>query len=523
MDKKEIAEKFNNFREVCLSNAMDLLKGAKASLDIKVDNACFHLTLLALEEIGKIELEAIKTMSKIHPPTEPIQYNFDIDDHERKIFWGLWGSSFGREKQTKELMDGKKGLAKNLHERRLLYLYSNPEDPQHWSELMGKDEAKMLYDYVEIRLKFEQSKSGLLERFVEEPDEDLIWFLKINEDEERRKEIWGHKSQDRLLELGDVKLWIKELRSVYEQHEKEMKELAEKEIQRQQPPEEKRADPKWRIRLEIVSPSHSIRQKKLKEFNDTVDWIKLSPSDAHTLKVELLLPKNVSIKSLWDRGWVMARMFITSLNIATNGFFWWNIKRDPSRYYEEIWDLENNVGVNIGLNPRLEMNWRDRRLILRPLDLSLTSIIFSYVAYCHGTAKENYINQYTNGLSLLAKNDVHLRIEVNTFDEFFKSLKTAMIENGDWDQKTNFEDAYQKATSWHFATVTEEMRKIFPLGFVVEKDHNGPVDLTSVYAMKNYCEVYLQALAFRYFKEVKGQDIKVVVGKDRGDTVETEL
>jgi hypothetical protein len=53
MGKTDAIDSFNRFREVSLKNAGDLLRGAKALLDAGVEHASFHLSLLALEEIGK--------------------------------------------------------------------------------------------------------------------------------------------------------------------------------------------------------------------------------------------------------------------------------------------------------------------------------------------------------------------------------------------------------------------------------------------------------------------------------------
>ncbi len=517
MNKKLMVDNFNKFKKVCLQNADDLLKAANASLEAGIDHASFHLSLLALEEVGKIEMEIIHIMSLIHQKSDPIKYNFDIDNHERKLFWAFWGPSFGREKQTKSLIDTDHNLAKNLHNNRLLYLYSDPDNPQHWSSLMKKGEAEQLYKLVETRLKIENSREDLTDEHIDNSDENLEWFLKIQEDDQKKKEIWGHKSQEKLLELKDVKKWILWLREIYDKNEKEMLEYAQKELGRKQPPLEKRLDPKWKISVEITTPSHSIRQKLLKQFNEGSNWIKLNSidKDNHTFKIELTLSKNIPIQGLWEHGWGMTRMFVAALNITTNGFFWWNIKRDPSRYYTEIWDLENNAGVNIQINPRLEMNWKERRLVLREVDLTLTSIIFSYIIYCHTEKNEKHLDLYLAGLSLLAKNDIHLRLEINSFGEFFKALKTAMIENDDWDKKESFENAYQKATSWKFLDITDEMKKIFPLGFSVENEHKGFVDLTAVYAMKNYCEIYFQTLAVRYVEKKDGSQIRIVTEKNK--------
>jgi AbiV family abortive infection protein len=520
MDKKEVIAKFNKFKGISLQNAEDLLKASKASLDAGIDHASFHLTLLSLEEIGKVEMEVLRLMSLLHPKREPMKLNLAVDDHEKKLFFTFWGHSFGREKQTKQLIENNQHLAKNLHNSRLLYLYSDPANPHHWSELMAKDEARKIYELAELRLKLAQSTGDLDTEKLLEPDDNLIWFFNAQEDDQKKKEIWGHKSQEKLLELNDVKEWIKWLREIYDKNEQEMREISEKELRRQEPPEEEKLDPKWKLSIEITTPSHSIRQKNLKQFNDGVTWIKLKYKDSNTLGIDFTLSKNIPIQGLYWHGWGIARMFAVALNISTNGFFWWNIKRDPSKYYEEIFDLENKTHVRVEPTPRLEMNWRDKHLVLREVDLSLTSIIFSYLGNCRAEHKEKHLDHYVAGLTMLAKNDIHLRLEMNSFEEFFKALKLAMIANGDWDQKQPFEEAYQKATSWRFKEITEEMRKMFPLGFKVESEHKDFVDLTGVYAMKNYCEIYFQTLAVRYIEKKEGQQVRIVVSEDTDETDE---
>jgi hypothetical protein len=373
---------------------------------------------------------------------------------------------------------------------------------------------------AELRLKLIQSEGELDPEKILEPDENLIWFFKIQENEERRNQIWGHASQDKLVELKDVKEWIKWLRDIYDKNEQEMREISEKELKRQEPPENEKLDPKWLVSIEITTPSHSIRQNKLNQFNNTVDWIKLKYKDVHTIGVDFTLTKNTPIQGLFWHGWGTARMFVVALNIATGGLFWWNVKRDSAKYYKEIMDLETNTGVVVHPNPRLEINWQEKRLVLREVDLNLASIIFSYIADCHVENKENHLNAYTSGLSLLAKNDIHLRLEMNAFEEFFKALQIAMIENGDWDQKQPFEEAYQKATEWRFKEVTDEMKKMFPLGFRVVAEHKGEIDLTSVYAMKNYCEIYFQTLAIKKLEEKKGEKIRIVMTEEKNETDE---
>ena len=513
MDKRKIINDFNSLREVCLSNAEDLLVASKSCLDTKIDHASFHLSLLALEEIGKVEMELIKSMSELHPKRENSSYNLESDDHERKIFWAFWGPSFGKDIQSKQLIDNNQNIAKVLHEKRLIYLYTDRSNPRKWTDIMDKDEARNIYDLVTVRLKLARNTVGLNEGHIGNTDENLQWFLDISNDKEKIKEFFGLDSQRKLMELNDVKEWIQWLRDGESKKEDEIKKILENELNRTGPSENEILDPKWKIKVELVSPSHSIKQKNLEPFNKISKWICIYRKDAHTLNVDFILSKNVPIQLLWQHGWGIARMFASALNIATNGFFWWNVKIDTSKYYEEIWDIQNNLGVKVEFNPKLEVNWNEKRLVLRPVDINYASLLFTYILDCWQNRKDKHLDRYVAGLTMLAKNDIHLRLEMNTFEQFFLCLKDAMIENKDWDEKISLEEAYYKANNWWFSSQTNEMKKTFILGFEILKSHNVIVDLANVYAIKLYSEVYIQTLAQRYFKE-KGQEIRLVLAKD---------
>jgi hypothetical protein len=167
-----------------------------------------------------------------------------------------------------------------------------------------------------------------------------------------------------------------------------------------------------------------------------MDFIKLYPGkDNKELNIQFLLFKSLHVMGLWEIAWGMSRIFVVTLNMGARGFFWWNLPKDIARFYEEIWDIENNASVRPEMSPRLSLNWRDLHLVLDNQELITTHLIFYYLTTMRGTELEKPLNRYAMGLSLLAKSDIHLRFEINAFEEFFQSLKTAFLINGDWDGK----------------------------------------------------------------------------------------
>jgi len=498
MDKEKI-KKLNNFRRVCLKNAGDLLKAANLLLKQKIDHAAFHLSTLALEEIGKISLMSMRFISEEY--SEQREIGFDVEDHEKKLFWAIWGFSFGSQKITRKQIQEQQGLAKSIHERRKQYLYTDPQNPTTWQAKMHKGESKMLYDFVYARYMYEENITGMQVNMSKEEKEELKWFLDATDDPEKRKQIFGSKSQEKLIQLGDVKKWIKWLKRIYNKHQEEMFKLTKAEIERKKPKTKKEAlKPKWRIKIKIISPSHSIRNSALSKFNNYSDYIKLYKAGTNTLVIDIILSKAVPIQGLWEHGWGVARMFIAALNIATRGFFWWNIPIDTSRYYEEIRDLEKNAKVRIERNPKLSLNWKKLKWVLGSRELNITFLVFNYIIHLWAKKQTEAVDYYVRGISLLAKNDIHLRLELNAFEQFFQAVKIAMKTNGHWDGQSDLKIALHKQISWFYRNRTTDIDKMIDLALEVEVEHRASqeITLTEVIAMKTYCDVYFLKLAKDY-------------------------
>ena len=81
---KETSE-IQKIREQCLANAESMLVVAQRELNKNVDHICFHLALLALEEIGKAILVTIGFTVSI-AGKERGGLVIALDDHIKKIF-----------------------------------------------------------------------------------------------------------------------------------------------------------------------------------------------------------------------------------------------------------------------------------------------------------------------------------------------------------------------------------------------------------------------------------------------------
>lgn len=92
--------------EACFAHARDLLRAAKRILDDeKLPNISFHLSLLALEEIGKAALIGMRQIARSRDD-EFVFVNNRLDNHEFKLFWALWTPSFARGEVSRDEFEG---------------------------------------------------------------------------------------------------------------------------------------------------------------------------------------------------------------------------------------------------------------------------------------------------------------------------------------------------------------------------------------------------------------------------------
>lgn len=126
----------------CFGNALDLLRAAKRVLDDeKLPNVAFHLTILALEEVGKAPLLGARGIAR-SVEDETVFIDNRLDDHVFKLFWALWTPSFARGQISKEEFESLRGMAKGMHDDRLAAMYVAPDHPEAGELLQNVSEER---------------------------------------------------------------------------------------------------------------------------------------------------------------------------------------------------------------------------------------------------------------------------------------------------------------------------------------------------------------------------------------------
>jgi AbiV family abortive infection protein len=79
--------------EAYIANADGLLSGAKRLSAEGLHRLAYHLGALALEEVGKSSIFAMRHVARQGGRERPGSISKALDDHVRQLFWAIWGPS----------------------------------------------------------------------------------------------------------------------------------------------------------------------------------------------------------------------------------------------------------------------------------------------------------------------------------------------------------------------------------------------------------------------------------------------
>jgi len=476
----------------CMDHASDLLSAARAVQAAGHSNVAYHLATLALEEIGRRELilvQAVADRSTV-PPAWPTKHTYD---HVKKLFWCFFGASFHSEKMTGQKLDEMDQLSRDIHFARLAGLYVDYSDDSLSvpRESITVRESQSLIDLATARLKLVENET-FREHISPEELKLQEWFLRATEEPERMGQILSGASLAKLAEFRSTRVWVQWLKERFDRAEAEARATVEEELRRSSNLPAIGTKEKWKLRIRILSDSHSIRPKVLTSWNNKVDWIKLSAvsNKKKQLMVDFILQDNVPIQALWYFGWGLARHFVVALNIGTMGFWWWRLPEQIGRYYETIEDLDKGSSLVLDRSPILKIDWGENR-VLTERDLDLTMACFVALPSPREREQHEAYNYYIGGLIFLSVNDVHWQCERTAFGNFFESLRAMMAEAGDWQRDEPFEASFLHFLDQLFPDLDERARFAELCRRFEAKDvEDKKVTLKEVSFIKLFCDAY---------------------------------
>jgi AbiV family abortive infection protein len=425
----------------CIDHAGALLASARAVQAAGHSNIAFHLVTLALEEIGREKLIGIRAVARDSKESPPPWMEKHTQDHVKKLFWCFFGQASLSQPWTKERLLGMDALARNIHAKRLSGLYVDVGDDGLTipAASITSEETEELIKVAEYQIRV--ASSAIFHEMTKEDAELQAWFLSAADDRETQRMIHSQGSLAKLAEFGDARQWMLWLKQQFQDAEAQAAEIMQAELARSKALPAVGTKEKWRMRVVILTNSHSLRPKEFAEWNRKIHWIKLS-TDAkkNRLFLDLCLLDNVPAEGLWYFCWGMARHFVTALNIGSMGFWWWRMPEQVSRYYETLEDLETKSKMEIARSPPLTLNWGPTMRVLTNADLVRVMQCFAAMPQPEEREKQVPYGYYLAGVNFLSINDVHWQCEGIAFGNFLQALKAIMQQCGYWDGQTPFQD-----------------------------------------------------------------------------------
>lgn len=262
------------------------------------------------------------------------------------------------------------------------------------------------------------------------------------------------------------------------------------EFGRREPRGKEAAKPKWQVRVVLHSASHTYSKRAARVWNDRVEWIKLVKVDNHPrdIAVEFTFGAGLHISGLWPAAWECSRGVAAALSIGAMGAIWFEVPKFTAKFYEQIRDLETPGEVGVEPRPKLEFRWHDGPLDERMMGHALNCMLLYFRS--KDTPMMAAFEHYVQGLTLLGRSDLLLRLERNAFSEFFETLMSGLKALGTWDGNGDGREAFDSHVS---KVMREEKDRIdyFDAGVSLSRHEDARMDVTleQVGVMKVLCDM----------------------------------
>ena len=185
--------------------------------------------------------------------------------------------------------------------------------------------------------------------------------------------------------------------------------------------------PKWELTLRLHTPTHSIRPKALKWWNESVDRVKLHSVDTKKdqLLIKAVLPDGVTADRLFNAGKALGDHILIALNIASLGYFYWSLPPHLETYAEAVVDLDRKAALQLRRPTRMFPDLGHRK-VLDDGRLQDAVTVMAILIGITDRAEADAYEHYLMALKLMARTDVHLDVSGQAFGEFYLCLDKAV-------------------------------------------------------------------------------------------------
>lgn len=419
-------------RSLCFTHAQDLIDAASRLLKDKTHpHIAHHLALLALEEVGKAAIIGARFASSDRPGAEAMEKW--LGSHQRKIQWAVWSPM--RRIDPADFEEARK-FAENAHRRRLQSLYVDPSaeladlSPR---EHVTEAQATTILNLARARLDLEMAGGEQ----SSEPSEILDWFFETIDDPEGSKRLFSRPFLAKYEELeGDAQAWAAWAKEEFARLSEESEQVMRTELARVGSPVQS-AVPRWRTRMTLYSPSHSLRSKTLAFWNEKIEAVKLVwTGKKDQCLLEVTLNDSTLIADVYGGATSLSQLVIACLNIGSIGYFWPEQPGFLRERFSDVRDLENPK-MSLRIQTAASFWGNGRAVALE--DRHLQHAIECMMAFGRLSDEDAapIFRPYLDGLALVAKSDILLSFDHMAQAAFRASLAAALARYGGWNGETD--------------------------------------------------------------------------------------
>ena len=477
--------------ELCLDQAEGFLLAAER-LELTVSpHIIYHLSLLALEEVGKAGM--LKGLAVTGRKSDETFLDRWLTSHRRKLTWAVWSpltridpAEF-REAQA---------FAERAHALRLSSLYVDPSADVAAlppADRVSAEHAGSVLKLARTRLAYERSLGAKPPRI----DELTEWFLETVSDEEASQRLFSRPFIEKYEALeGDVHQWASWAREEFERLETDLRETMAREWTR---PAAATGETRtrWRANATVYSPSHALRSKVLADWNAKISFVQLlwiGKKDQFTLQI--LLDDSLPFSDLAGRLATWAKISVACLNIGSLGYFWFERAGFEQEMFKGIWDVELDRPLKLRAR---ESFWGDGRAV------ALTTTHIDHAIHCMlafaslpEAVAEPIFKPYFDGLAFIAKSDAYYNLDVLARHAFVSSLGAALHHYGEWNgEPETFEAAFHAGFA-PFMPEAAHREQVFRA--LTPEGDRGETTLANLRSAKHLTDMYLIHVARRTWK-----------------------
>lgn len=434
-------ERLERTRQLCFEQAEGFINAAKLLEPHNTPHIVYHLSLLALEEVGKAIILASKTAT--HPNLDEDWVDRFLSDHRRKLQWAVWSPLIRIDPAD---FQAAWQFADRAHSLRLasLYVDANADlTDLPPSGQVTKADAEQALSLADARLAYERTRgpvSGDIDGLAR-------WFLDTVADQHGARLLLSNPFVAKYEALnGDARAWASWARDEIKRQEQENLDLLNAQLARPGAPKGL-SKPRWRGKTTVYTPSHSLRAKILARWNNTFDPVKLVWLDKKDrLTLQITLDDNAPLPAVAARLTSLAKLVVACLNIGSIGYFWFERAGFEKMMFQDIRDLEVHRRVQFGPNQSFWGNDRAVALTDQHID-NAVHCMFAFMPLSEADA-EPIFGPYLHGLAFIAKSDLFYNFDTLARQAFVATFAGALRHFGGWSGKPEeFEEKFHEALS----------------------------------------------------------------------------